>query len=68
MLRPVLMENPTPREAQRLQRRIEDKLTPSSIAEVKLEPSSRQPISLELRDVSLRSLFEVLSQTYGINI
>jgi general secretion pathway protein D len=68
VLRPVLMENPTPREAQRLQRRIEDKLTPSSIAEVKLEPSSRQPISLELRDVSLRSLFEVLSQTYGINI
>jgi len=68
VLRPVLMENPTQREAQRLQRRIEDKLTPSSIAEVKLKPSSRQPISLELRDVTLRSLFEVLSQTYGINI
>jgi len=68
VLRPVLMANPTQREAQRLQRRIEDKLTPSSIAEVKLKPSSRQPISLELRDVTLRSLFEVLSQTYGINI
>ena len=68
LLRPLLAENPTQREALRLQRRIDDKLTPSVLAGVKLKPSSRQPISLELRDVTLRSVFEVLSRTYGINI
>jgi general secretion pathway protein D len=68
LLRPVLEENPTLREALRLKRRIDDKLTPSSLAEVQLKPSSNQPLSLELRDVSLRALFEVLSRTYGINI
>jgi len=68
VLRPVLASNPTQREALRLQRRIDDKLMPSSLAEVELKPTSRQPISLELREVTLRSLFEVLSRTYGINI
>ena len=67
-LQPVLKENPTQREALRLQRRIDDKLTPSALAEMQLKPASTQPLSLELRDVSLRALFEVLSRTYGVNI
>jgi general secretion pathway protein D len=68
VLAPVLKENPTQREALRLQRRIDDKLMPSALAEVVLKPASKRPISLELRDVPLRSLFQVLSRTYGINI
>ncbi len=68
LLRPLLAENPAQREALRLQRRIDDKLTPSALADVQLKPSSSRPISLELRDVTLRSVFEVLSRTYGINI
>ena len=67
-LEPVLQENPTQREALRLKRRIDDKLMPSALAELELKPASKQPISLELRDVTLRSLFQVLSRTYGINI
>ncbi len=68
LLRPLLAENPAQREALRLQRRIDDKLTPSALASIELKPSSSRPISLELRDVTLRSVFEVLSRTYGINI
>jgi len=68
VLRPALASTPTPRDALRLQRRIEEKLTPSPLAPVHLKPSSSQPISLELQDVALRSVFDVLSRTYGINI
>jgi len=68
VLRPVLASTPVPREALRLQRRIDEKLTPSPLAPVHLKPTSNQPISLELQDVALRSVFDVLSRTYGINI
>lgn len=68
VLRPVLAENPTQREALRLQRLIDDKLAPSTLASVQLKPTSTRPISLELQEVTLRSVFEVLSRTYGINI
>jgi len=68
VLRPVLADNPKQRDALRLQRRIDEKLTPSPLAPVRLRPASTRPISLELQDVALRSVFDVLSRTYGINI
>jgi len=68
VLRPVLANDPKQRDALRLQRRIDEKLTPSPLAPVRLKPLSNQPISLELQDVALRSVFDVLSRTYGINI
>jgi len=67
-LRPVLNDDPTQREALRLKRRIDDKLTPSVLEGARLRPTSQQPISIELQDVALRSVFDVLSRTYGINI
>jgi len=66
-LRPVLAENPAQREARRLQRRIDEKLIRPALASVQLKPSSSQPISLELRDVTLRAAFDVLSRAYGVN-
>ncbi len=66
-LRPVLAENPAQREARRLQRRIDEKLIRPALASVRLKPSSSQPISLELRDVTLRAAFDVLSRAYGVN-
>jgi general secretion pathway protein D len=66
-LRPVLAENPQHREAQRLQRRIDEKLVRPAIATIRLKTSTTKPISLELRDVSLRSAFDVLSRASGVN-
>jgi general secretion pathway protein D len=67
VLRPVLGENPQQREAQRLQRRIDERLVRPAITTIRLKPSTDRPISLELRDVSLRNAFDVLSRASGIN-
>lgn len=67
VLRPVLAESPQNREAQRLQRRIDEKMTKPAIATIRLKPLTTKPLSLELRDVSLRNAFDVLSRASGVN-
>ena len=67
VLRPVLTENPGHREGRRLQRVIDDRLVKPAIATVQLRPSIAKPISLDLRDVTLRNVFEVLQRASGIN-
>lgn len=67
LLRPVIAENPQNRTAQRLQRRIDEKLVRATMRKVVLKPSTTKPISLELREVSLRNAFDVLSRATGIN-
>jgi general secretion pathway protein D len=67
VLRPVLTENPQQRDARRLQRVIDDRLVKPAIATVQLRPSIAKPISLDLRDVTLRNVFEVLQRASGIN-
>jgi general secretion pathway protein D len=67
VLRPVLAENPQQRDARRLQRAIDEKLVKPVIVSAQLKPKSTKPISIELRDVTLRNLFETLTRTTGIN-
>jgi general secretion pathway protein D len=67
VLRPVLNENPQNREARRLQRAIDDKLVKPVIVSAQLRPTSLKPISIELREVTLRNVFEVLQRASGIN-
>ena len=67
MLRPVLTENPQQREARRLQRIIDERLLKPAIATVQLKPSVARPISLDLREVTLRNVFEVLQRASGVN-
>jgi general secretion pathway protein D len=64
-LRPVLIENRRNRDAQRLQRLIEEKTAKPAVAQLRI-PASK-PISLELRDVPLRSAFEVIGRAANIN-
>src|SRR5215471_1723322 len=66
-LRPVLAENPQNRDALRLQRRIDERLLKPAITVAQLKTTSTRPISLELRDVTLRSAFDVLGRASGIN-
>jgi general secretion pathway protein D len=67
MLRPVLTENPQQKDARRLQRIIDDKLVPPVIVSAALKPASPKPISIELRDVTLRNIFETLQRATGVN-
>ncbi len=67
VLRPVLTENPQQRDARRLQRSIDDKLVKPVIVTVQLRPSILKPISIELREVTVRNVFEVLQRASGIN-
>jgi general secretion pathway protein D len=66
-LRPVLSENPQQRDARRLQRLIDDKLTLPVMVTAQLRPPINKPISLELRDVTVRNVFEVLQRASGIS-
>jgi general secretion pathway protein D len=66
VLRPVLAENPQQRDARRLRRAIDEKLARPVLAGPELRPASDQPISLELRDVTIRNVFELLQRASGI--
>ena len=66
-LRPVLVENPGSRDAQRLSRTLEEKLARPAMVPLRVKPASPKPISLELRDVTLRSLFDILQRATGVS-
>jgi general secretion pathway protein D len=67
ILRPVLTENPNNREARRLQRAIEEKTVKPAIVAPRLTPSALKPLTLELRDVPLRTIFDVISRAIGVS-
>ncbi|HEY8069139.1 MAG TPA: secretin N-terminal domain-containing protein [Burkholderiales bacterium] len=62
LLTEVLNENPGQREAQRLRRLIDEKDAASVLATPQLKSAIAKPFSIELRDVDLRTVFEVLSR------
>jgi general secretion pathway protein D len=66
LLSEVLAEDPRQRDARRLLRQIEERLAKSALVETKLKSASSKKLSLELRDVDLRTVFEVLSRATGI--
>ncbi|HXF15417.1 MAG TPA: secretin N-terminal domain-containing protein [Burkholderiales bacterium] len=67
LLKTVLQDNPSQREAQALQRRIEQNRASKKTAEPQLRPEFRKPVTLEFRDALLKNVFEVLSRVSGIN-
>ncbi len=66
-LRPVLIENPYQRDARRLQRLIDEKTLKPAVITPRLKTTSSKPILLELRDVTLRAVFDVISRASGVN-
>ena len=66
-LRPVLVENPSQRDARRLQRTLDEKLARPALIPVRLKSTLTKPMSVELRDVTVRALFDVLSRTSGVS-
>ena len=66
-LRPVLAENPGNRDARALQRRIEEQSARDASTPPSLKPALDKPITLEFREANIRSVFEVISRTAGVN-
>jgi general secretion pathway protein D len=66
LLRPVLTENPQQRDARRLQRLIDERLAKPGVAAIRLAAPTK-PISLELRDVPLRGVFELLTRVSAVS-
>lgn len=67
-LRKVLAENPSHTRALRLKQHLDEQA--GRVAETAapvLKPSLRKPISLDFREASLKSVFDALSRTTGIN-
>jgi general secretion pathway protein D len=67
VLAPVLTENPAQREARQLQRLIDDKTTKPAVALLQLRSSVTKPVSLELKDVPLRTVFDVIARAGNLN-
>src|SRR6266480_2006760 len=67
LLATVLAENPVQREARQLQRLIEEKTTKPAVALLQLRSSVTKPISLELKDVPLRTVFDVIARAANLN-
>ncbi|MBI3771685.1 MAG: secretin and TonB N-terminal domain-containing protein [Gammaproteobacteria bacterium] len=65
-IKPVLLENPNNKDATALQQKINENLNKSTL-DKKLGATYKQPISLEFRDASLKSIFELMSRITGIN-
>jgi general secretion pathway protein D len=67
-VRTVLQENPMQRDARRLMQQIIDlEMQASSMGPV-LKTAFKKPVTLEFRDTSLKSIFEILARTAGINV
>ena len=66
LLATVLTENPRQREARRLARQLDERSAKSAIAPLRLKSPVNRPLTLELRDVDLRTAFEVLSRATGL--
>ena len=66
-LRPVLVQNPASREANDLQRRIDEEIVKGTTASPRLKAALRKPVTLEFRDANLRAVFEALFKTAGLN-
>jgi len=65
-LRTVLAQNPTQSQARRMMKEIEQKRVVVR-ASYSVNPALAKPVTLEFRDTPIRSVFEILSRTSGIN-
>jgi general secretion pathway protein D len=67
-LRPIFAEQPAHRAARALARRIEERRVRDALAPPVLSAAAaRKTVSLEFREVALRSILEVITRSAGIN-
>ena len=66
-LRTVLNENPAHQEARNLLRRVNDAKTAQSLIPPVLKSAIGKKVTLEFKDANIRSVFEVIGRTTGLN-
>lgn len=67
-IRSVLQENPMQRDARRLIKQLTElELRDGAMEPPLLKTGFKQPITLEFRDTGLKSIFEIMARTAGIN-
>ena len=66
-VRSVLLENPQQREAQNLQRRIDEARHKEGLSAPVLRSRLVKPVTLQFREAPVRQLFDALSRSTGIN-
>jgi general secretion pathway protein D len=67
LVRAVLIENPHQRDAQNLQRRIEEERQKEGLAAPALRPRLTKPVTVQFRDAPIRQVFDALARSTGIN-
>ena len=67
-IRSVLQENPMQRDGRRLIQRITEMEVQAAQVGPVLKTAFKKPITLEFRDTGLKSVFEILARTGGINV
>jgi len=67
LVRTVLVENPNQRDAQNLQRRIEEERQKDGLSVPALRSRLTKPVSVQFRDAPVRQVFDALSRSTGIN-
>lgn len=67
LLNAILSENPDHRQAQELLQKIDAQFTRSAMVLPTLNESLQKPVTLELKDVDIRSVLSILTQTSGIS-
>jgi general secretion pathway protein D len=65
--REVLAENSTQREALELVRAVERRNARAALDSPRLAAALQRPVTLEFRDASLRTVFEIISRQSGLN-
>jgi general secretion pathway protein D len=66
-VREVLIENASHRDAQVLQRKLDERSIKSQAAMPQLMQALKKPVTLEFRNAPLRSVFEIISKNSGLN-
>ena len=66
-LRAVISENPNLPGTQSLQRRIAERLNAAATAAATPKPVINKPITLEFRDAPIRTVFEMIARSSGMN-
>ena len=67
IIRGVLAENPAQADARQLVNELSERIARAEMSQLSLVSAFRQPITMEFRDAPLKTIFELISRTAGIN-
>jgi general secretion pathway protein D len=67
IIRAVLQENSQQSHARELISEINSRLSRPEVTDLALESSFKKPVSMEFKDTDLKSVFEIMARTAGIN-